>query len=537
MNHENTDRKRITEELNNIDLNEIKFGDGYNFHVNRSPDNIGRMDYFGDVKPHYDSEYGLHIKLSSKNSGKPTVIALNDLAASTMIIPGSNKMNEHEYYQAYAEARGEHVDYLVRRTYAKGFESPSYIQTISCPEIIQLKDCILQSKSGTGKTHAVSFGLLWHFDLNNKNLQYIFITSSHEVATQIHSHVKSLLPENAKTVLCIGQKKVNPSSGGFKNPIKTSSLNERQKSIQEIKEEVQNAQVIVCTMGKLYDFLFNKKFIQISPNLKAICVDEFDNIVVSRSRQQSGGMPSTEQQLEKIIGYINHMCDEENHRTGNDFVRVQRIFCSATITNESLETAYKYCGEYSMRIGEPLIVLLDVSDYTLKGIRQYYVECKDLNWKKEVCIDLLKQLRISQGIIFTNKKNTAVELFRLLNNAKLPMISSASIFHGDMEARERDRIYRDFAEGKIRLLISTDVTARGVDVQGINVVINFDMPEQFSTYVHRVGRAGRFGRKGVAINLIMVNDREDELEKVKEINESSEQSKMTELPENLDSLL
>lgn len=538
MNHENSDKKKIADELANINFEMIKFGDGYNFLVNRTPEKFAKMDNFGDVQPLHNAEYNLHMKLTEKNSSKTSIITLNDLAASTMNIPGSSKMSNEEYYQAYAKFRGDHVNHLVSKTYAKGYEYPSPIQSIACPEIIQFKDCIIQSKSGTGKTHAVTFGLLWHFDLGNKNLQYIFITSSHEVATQIHSHVKCLLPETAKVVLCIGQKKNTPGTGGFKNPIKTSSLNDRQKSIQEIREEVQNAQIIVCTMGKLYDFMFNRKFFQITPHLKAICVDEFDNIVVSRSRQQhTGGMPSTEQQLEKIISTIDNMVDEENRRFGNDFVRVQRIFCSATISNESLEKAYGYCGAYSMRIGEPLVVLLDLTDYTLKGIKQYYVECKDYSWKQDVCIDLLKQLRIAQAIIFTNKKNTAIDLYRLLLNAKLPIASSCAIFHGDLEAKERDRIYKDFSESKIRLLISTDVTARGLDVQGINVVINFDMPEQFSTYVHRVGRSGRYGRKGVAISLITVNEHEDEREKLREIDYSSEQSKTEELPDNLSTLL
>ena len=273
-------------------------------------------------------------------------------------------------------------------------------------------------------------------------------------------------------------------------------------------------------MGKFYDYLCNKKWIE-TKYLKSICVDEFDNIVASRSRARSSTVMNTEEQMAAIMKRIPS--------------RTQRAFFSATVFSQALEIAHSYFRPYDLMIGDPFLVLLDIEDYTLEGIRQYYVECQSFNDKKEVLLDLLKQLRISQAIIFANRIETANEIKLFLDDQDVKITSA--VFHGNLPAVERKNIHQSFSQCNIRVLISTDLTARGLDVQGINLVINFDMPDVLETYIHRVGRSGRYGKKGVAISLILVNRDKDERKKILNINECSKQSQMGELCGDLANLL
>lgn len=519
MNYEHTESEKISD----IKFSPISVGD-HACNANRKEENLYLLSSFSDVVPKYNSEYGPHLELTSKKSPEPIIVPLNNTVTSGMLIENYQKMTDDEYYNTFVEKKKEFIEkYLIKNTFAKGFENPSAVQALAIPELIQRRDALIQFKSGTGKTHAFLFGCLWGFDPQDNALQYVFVTSSHEVAVQIYDQAKFLLPSTTQIALCIGQKKDvgSTSTGGFKTPISTSSLNNRTKTLKEEKEEINRAQVIVCTMGKFYDYLCNRKFINCIKYLKTICVDEFDNIVASRSRARTSTVMSTEDQMAAIMKEIPQTA--------------QRVFFSATVSQQALEIAYSYFRQYNPSVGESFIVLLNIEDYTLEGIRQYYVQCNSFTEKQDVLIDLLGQCRIAQGIIFTNRIDTANEIQSYLEKQKPPIKSS--VFHADLPAQLRKSVHKEFTENKTRLLISTDVSARGLDVQGINVVINFDMPDALETYIHRVGRSGRYGKKGVAISLILVNSLKNEMKKVDGINEHSENNKMKALPQDLSDLL
>lgn len=512
------DYDQTSDKIADISFSPIKIGE-HNCNVNRKGDEMIFLTDFSDVMPIYDGGREPFLEIKSKKTGEVTKLRLNNYAASRMYIPNSDRMSDEEFFSKFVERKRSMVEILTGRTFAKGFEAPSAVQALTIPELIQGKDALVQFKSGTGKTHAFLFGCLWAFDPYDKELQHIFITSSHEVALQIYEQVKFLLPSEENISLCIGQGQRKEGSGGFKSPIGTSGL-KRPKTIREEREEVQNAKIIVGTMGKIYDYVCNKKWIK-SDYLKTICVDEFDNIVVSRSKTKSSTVMSTEEQIKAVISMVKPC--------------TQRIFVSATVSQQSLEIAHGYFRQYSPVIGEPFIVLLDIEDYTLEGILQYYVKC--ISTEEKICVlkDLLGQCRITQSIVFVNRIETAekitVEIEKFYKKNRIEAIIKK--FHADMGAEERKQVHQDFVSGKVRLLISTDVTARGLDVQGVNLVINFDMPNSLETYIHRVGRSGRYGRKGVAISLIM----EGEMKKISEINDCSKQSEMTPLPEDLANLL
>jgi superfamily II DNA/RNA helicase len=295
------------------------------------------------------------------------------------------------------------------------------------------------------------------------------------------------------------------------------------KSLKQEIEEAQNAQIAVCTMGKFYDLMTKKtksgdRVLDVR-YLKSICIDEFDSIVASKTSNKT--VMSTQDQLARIMEMIPPFS--------------QRVFYSATVDEFSFKIANEYFREYNPSVGEKLIVLLNTEDYTLEGIRQYFVRCMTIEEKSQVLLDLITQCRITQCIVFANTIDRANKIIRFLDENGILMTSA--VFHGELGEHERERIFRDVKENKIRLLISTDISARGIDIQGINLVINYDMPVNSATYIHRVGRSGRYGRKGVAISLLLVNDQMNEMLKVELINDFSQKSKMEELPDDLANLL
>lgn len=495
---------------------------GFKVNVNRKPNyNLYKLTEFVDLIPIYNNGE-IYLKLS-KQENDTALMHLGDASIRNLYIKDHEGMTKEEYYKKFIEIKEQAINKLIGRIYAMGFEKPSPVQVITIPEMIRGADTIVQFKSGTGKTLSFMVGSLWNFDIDDDVLQFIFITSSHEVATQIYKQIIDLLPNNAEVCLCIGQKKINTKSmGGFTSTINTSSLNKGFKSIKEEREELKRAQVIVCTMGKFYDYFFNKNMIPSTKYLKTIIVDEFDAIITSkrnnRNNDEDSKNLSTDKQMEDIMNKIPQ--------------DTQRLFFSATVNMESISTASEYCRNIDDTYGvEPFICMLDTDDYTLEGIRQYYVKCTNYEQKKTILDDLISQITITQAIIFTNKIQTAIDLQMHLKNLKNSI--NACIFHGELTSAERKDIHNKLITGRVRYLISTDVTARGLDIQSVNLVINFDMPGDQETYIHRVGRSGRYGRKGLAISLVLTNEYMNEMLKIETINEFSVNNPIVDLPRDI----
>ena len=178
---------------------------------------------------------------------------------------------------------------------------------------------------------------------------------------------------------------------------------------------------------------------------------------------------------------------------------------------------------------QPLVIILNQDDCTLQGIKQYYVTVNSNDTKLGVLDDILSTMVITQAIVFVNSIVTAGRLQHHLETRKLP--HTTAIFHGKLTGAERDTISTQFNTGAIRILISTNVLARGFHVRQINLVVNFDMPGDLESYIHRVGRSGRYGRKGLAISFVEINKDLgiNEMSKVLKINETSKESQMIEL--------
>ena len=172
----------------------------------------------------------------------------------------------------------------------------------------------------------------------------------------------------------------------------------------------------------------------------------------------------------------------------------------------------------------PAMLLVNKDELTLEGIKQFYIDLKQYNWKFDVLYDIYETINITQSIIYVNSKTVLNNLYDRLSRDEFPV----SYIHGDMITKEREENLDNFKSGKTRILLSTDLLSRGIDIQQLSLVINFDLPKNKETYIHRIGRSGRYGRKGTAINFVTSED----ISHMKEI-ESFYNTQIMEMPQNL----
>jgi translation initiation factor 4A len=199
----------------------------------------------------------------------------------------------------------------------------------------------------------------------------------------------------------------------------------------------------------------------------------------------------------------------------------QVVLLSATLPTEVYEVTTKF-----MR--NPIKILVKRDELTLEGIKQFYVNVEKEEHKFDTLCDIYEAITITQAVIFVNSRKKVDFLTDQMRAREF----TVSALHGDMEQKERDMIMAEFRTGSSRVLITTDLLARGIDVQQVSLVINYDLPSNKENYIHRIGRSGRFGRKGVAINLLVSED----LPMLREI-EKFYNTQVEELPQNINDLL
>jgi len=201
---------------------------------------------------------------------------------------------------------------------------------------------------------------------------------------------------------------------------------------------------------------------------------------------------------------------------------VQVCLFSATIPNEMFILTDKI-------LKDPIKILVKDEELSLDGIKQYYVFLgDDDNLKFDTLCDLYQRISIGQAMVYCNKRNRVEDLTNYLKKENY----SVSMIHGEMQQKERQSVMKQFREGEFRILVSTDITARGIDVQQVSLVINYDVPKDSSTYIHRIGRSGRYGRKGVAINFALNSDQS----KIKNI-ENAYKIKIEPLPKDVENVI
>jgi len=365
---------------------------------------------------------------------------------------------------------------LVRGIFSYGFEKPSAIQEHAIPAILTKRDVIAQAQSGTGKTGTFTIGTLERIDETEKNVQCIIISPTHELASQTKHVIDNISQHmsDVKTCLCIGGTVLNDS-------------------IKQIKNGVQ---IVIGTPGRI-THMIEKGFINTS-NLKLIIMDEADELL-------NGSFLDQIKQI-MILG-------------ANDDTQI--CIFSATMKFDTLEITSKF-----MR--NPLKILVKKEQLTLDGISQFYIYSEKEDFKFDILCDIYQTISISQSIIYVNTVKKATWLAEQLQSQNFTI----SVIHGSMKSSERTEIMKDFRKGNSRILISTDLLARGIDIQQVSIVINYDIPNNRENYIHRIGRSGRYGRKGVAINFVTRRD----TNKMREL-ESFYHTQINEMPKNISSFL
>lgn len=384
----------------------------------------------------------------------------------------SSSDTEFDHVQAYSdfELMGLKPS-LLRGIFGYGFEKPSSIQQRAIVPCLKKKDVIAQAQSGSGKTATFGISVLNNVDLEMKQNQIIILAPTRELAIQ-HTSVLRCLGE----FLMEKGLKIHTSVGGQNT----------RAEIQQLR--TLKPQIIVGTPGRVKHML---SLNEIEGNsISMLVLDEADEM------------------LNK--GFTDQVYDIFRDLPGD----MQVVLTSATLPTDVLEITERF-----MR--NPVKILVKNENLTLEGIRQFYVNCSDDSnnyrsnkhqefiWKAQALEYLYESINVTQSVIFVNSRNSANRLGDELKACSF----MCSIIHSDLTFDERKVIMQEFKTGSTRVLISTDLLARGIDVQQVNLVVNFELPHEKETYIHRIGRSGRFGRKGSAINLVC----QDDMRKVKDL--------------------
>jgi len=346
----------------------------------------------------------------------------------------------------------EFEDYCLKRellmgVFEKGWEKPSPIQEASIPIALSGRDILARAKNGTGKTGAYSIPILEQIDPTKDYIQGMIIVPTRELALQ----TSQIAIELSKHL-------------GIKVMVTTGGTNLKD-DIMRIYEKVH---LVVATPGRILDLM--EKNVANVEKCKSLVLDEADKLL----SQDFKGM------LDRVISHL-----PPNR---------QILLYSATFPLTVEHFMKKY-------LREPYEINL-MDELTLKGITQYYAFVQER--QKVHCLNtLFSKLQINQSIIFCN----STQRVELLAKKITELGYSCYYIHAKMAQAHRNRVFHDFRAGLCRNLVCSDLFTRGIDIQAVNVVINFDFPKMAETYLHRIGRSGRFGHLGVAINLITYDDR------------------------------
>ncbi|KAK2078430.1 Eukaryotic initiation factor 4A-III A [Prototheca wickerhamii] len=337
---------------------------------------------------------------------------------------------------------------LLRGIYSYGFEKPSAIQQRAILPIVSGRDVIAQAQSGTGKTSLIAITLCQMLDTSTREVQALVLSPTRELAVQTEKNVLALGDfMSVQAHACVGGKSVG----------------------EDVRRLEAGVHIVSGTPGRVYDMVRRRALR--TRSVKTLVLDEADEMLGRGFREQ-------------IYDVYRYLPPE-----------TQVALVSATLPHEVLEMTHKF-------MTDPVRILVKRDELTLEGIKQFFVAVEREEWKFDTLCDLYDTLTITQAVIFCNTKRKVDWLTDKMRQNNF----TVSSMHGDMPQGERDAIMDEFRRGTTRVLITTDVWARGLDVQQVSLVINYDLPNSRELYIHRIGRSGRFGRKGVAINFVKNDD-------------------------------
>jgi translation initiation factor 4A len=391
---------------------------------------------------------------------------------------GATSNNEDVFDSSYEISSWDELDIdpnILRGIYAYGYEKPSPIQRKAIRPIIAGKDIIGQAQSGTGKTATFSIGALSMVRVNDPTTQVLILSPTRELTMQTAKVITSIgcMISGLKVQTVFGGSQIEDNNG-FSS---------------------RNVPHIMCGCpGRVFDMIRRDKMT--CKNLRLVIIDEADELLSSGFKEQ-------------VYGIFQHF--------NND---IQVALFSATLPVNIFAITDRL-----MR--DPVRICVKAEQLTLEGISQFYVAVDDDRQKYATLKHIFSYLTVSQCIIYCNSVKRVADLYEAMREDDFPVCC----IHSSMDKGARETSIADFRNGKSRVLISSNVTARGIDIQQVSIVINFDIPKDIHTYLHRIGRSGRWGRKGVGINFITRRD----ISKLKEI-EQYYACEIREMPANLDFL-
>jgi len=337
---------------------------------------------------------------------------------------------------------------LLRGIFCYGFDKPSAVQQRAIVPIIKGRDVIVQSQSGTGKTAVFCLGALQVIDLGVREPQVLILSPTRELAEQSQKVALALGDYlNVQVHACIGGKNLS----------------------EDMRKLEHGVHIVSGTPGRVFDMI-QRRYLR-TRSIKMLIMDEADEMLNLGFKEQ----------VYDIYRYLPYA--------------TQCVIVSATLPQEILEMTTKF-------MNDPVKILVKRDELTLEGIKQFFVAVEKEEWKFDTLCDLYDTLTITQAVIFCNTRKKVEWLAQKMREANF----TVSCMHGDMNQKERDKIMTEFRAGNSRVLIATDIWGRGLDVQQVSLVINYDLPTNRELYIHRIGRSGRFGRKGVAINFVKNED-------------------------------
>ena len=397
--------------------------------------------------------------MSSSRSHTPTGQPPNAAAAAVAETGSAPAFRE---YTSFDDMGIE--DKILRGLYAFGFEKPSPIQQKAIVPMIAGRDLLAQAQSGTGKTGTFVIGGSCCIDPSKNEVQMVVISPTRELADQTAAV--------ARGIGSYAGIRVHTATGGPPVAEDLAVLQQSKLGPPHVPH------ILAVTPGRFYDLL-NRKAVT-PATMRVLVLDEADQMLEARFREQihcilSLGWPQT----------------------------CQVALLSATMIPELVIVAKQL-------LRNPVEILLPPDNVTLEGIKQFCVEVPREDQKLDTLCDIYDHLSIQQAAIFVNTRAKAEWLATKMKGRGFDL----NYIHSEMDVEERKARMNDFRRGLCRVIISTDLLARGIDVQQVSLVINYELPVQRENYIHRIGRSGRFGRKGASINLITEREKraQDDIE-------------------------
>ena len=333
---------------------------------------------------------------------------------------------------------------LLRGIFAYGLERPSAIQQKAIVPAAAGRDVLMHAQSGTGKTAAFSIGLLQRLDTSRAGTQALILSPTRDLAQQTERVLTALGAHHKVTV--------HASIGG--------------KSGREDGDALRRGpHVVTGTPGRVMDNI----------QRGSLDIRRIDTLVLDE---------------------VDVMLDEGFVEAVRDVIQSLPATCQVLCVSATYTPAVHDICDKILR--EPVKIVIAQEDIQLSGIKQFYIDCGSDGAKIDVLLDLYTTLTAAQSIVFVNTRRRAMDLAREMDAAD----HTVSVIHGEMSQQEREATLAEFSQGASRVLIATDILARGYDAQQVSMVVNLELPRDRSNYIHRIGRCGRFGRKGVAINLL-----------------------------------